>query len=207
MNGSETTIGLGAILFVFAWIGFHRGVRAELGTLALILGSRLLIERKGDWLVFVLNNLYRAILFVLKGGLTTEDPSPIFASLRQVRPLISREATPTFLLVLFVLIIIVAYTLLGRLRLFRGASSLLGALLGMINGYLVTFFFLPLLPEDLPEPLAFVTKTLPLGGNAEIQTATQPLRTLIQDHGSYVALGVVGLILLFVVRTIQPERG
>ncbi len=205
MTNRETLIALGTVLFIFAWIGFRRGLRAELGTLLLILGSRMLIERRGDWLIALINSLYRGLLFFLKGGLTSDEPGRVFAAVRSARPLISREIAPTLQLVLFVLSILAAYTVLNRLRLFQGASSLLGALLGAINGYLIIVFFLPLLPRDLPEPLEFLSEILPIAGRPEIQAAMRPLRALIDDYQSFVMVGVIGLLLFLVVRTIQPQ--
>ncbi|NOZ28768.1 MAG: hypothetical protein GXP39_12050 [Chloroflexi bacterium] len=206
MSNTGATIALGAILLVFGWIGFKRGLRAEISTLMLIISSRVLISRWGDQIVWWTNNLYRGALFVLKGGLSAQDPGQVFVAIRQAPPLISADFKPTYLVGLSVLAIILAYAI-SRLPLFRTGSSLLGALVGMINGYVVVQFFLRLLPRELPEPLALVAGRSSVTGGDQIRAATAPIRGLVGEYGSYLALAVIGGILFLVVNSIRPEKG
>ncbi|MCD6291683.1 MAG: hypothetical protein J7M34_14385, partial [Anaerolineae bacterium] len=85
-----------------------------------------------------------------------------------------------------------------------------GALLGMTNGYILLRIFLPKLPQSLPEPLALLSgrSSATAAGTSQVQVkeALKPLSGLVGGHGSYIILGIVGLIVVWVVSSIQPER-
>jgi len=204
VNGTEALIALGAILLVFGYLGFRHGSRAELTTLALILGSRWLLERRGDELVLWINRLYQGVLFLRHGGLTAQDPGQVFATIRSAQPLISADFKPAFLVGLTVLLIIMAYAI-GRLL--RAGSSLLGMLLGLLNGYIILQYFVSLLPHRLPEPLALLTGRPAPTGDREIQAVTTSVRQLLGEYDTYVVLVIVGVILIWVVGSIQPSKG
>jgi len=187
VNDTEKLIVLGALLLIFGWIGFKRGVRAELGTLALILGTQILMDRKGDLLVDWINKLYRAFLFAFKGGLGADDPGAVFAAVRKAPPLISQDFQPHFSVAVTVAAVVLAYIVIGRLRPFVGKASFLGGLLGLINGYLVIHLFLSRLPI-VPDPLNVLTGRTPIASSAQVRAATTPVRWFL------------------VVRSIQPEK-
>jgi len=204
VNSTEALIALGAILLIFGYLGFRHGSRAELTTLALILGLRWLLERRGDELVLWINRLYQAFLFLRRGGLTAEDPSRVFATVRSAQPLISADFKPTFLVGLTVLVVIAAYAI-GRLL--RAGSSLIGMLLGLVNGYIIIQFFVSLLPRRLPEPLSILMGRPSPAGDEEIRAMTAPVRHLLSEYDTYVVLAIVGVILIWVVGSIQPAKG
>lgn len=206
MNETQTLIAFLAILLIFGWIGRRRGTRAELSTLAFIVLTQALIRNYGDVLLFVINNLYRAVRFVLAGGLFVEDPTQVFAKVRNVGPLIGPEVAPVFWLVVTLALIWLGYQL-NRLKWFKGKASLLGGLAGMVNGYTILSILLPKLPRQIPDVLTLLEQPSQRGQiAAQVRSAARPVTALVDEHSTYVTLAVIGVILYLIVRTIQPEK-
>lgn len=205
MSRLETLITLIGFLVLFGWIGHRRGTRAELITLGVILGSRMAAELWGDRVVALVNRLHRFAVFVARGGVTAESPGEVWTRVSQAPPLISAERSSTFLLALLVLLVVTTY-LLSYIKLFRGKSSWRSVLLGMVNGYLLNAFFLPILPKGLPGPLAALSTAAPPERGVQIGVASEPLRAFLSQYRSVLWLGVIGLILYLIVRSIEPEK-
>lgn len=205
MSRLETLVTLLGFLVLFGWIGRRRGTRAELITLGVILGSRMAAELWGDRVIALMNRLYKFALFVLQGGVTAENPGEVWTRVSQAPPLISAELRSTFLLTLLVMLVVATY-LLSYIKLFRGKSSWWSILLGMVNGYLLNAFFLPILPKGLPGPLAALGAAAPSEREVQIGVASEPLRAFLSQYRSVLGLGVLGLILYLIVRSIEPEK-
>ncbi len=205
MSRLETLITLLGFLVLFGWIGRRRGTRAELITLGVILGSRMAAELWGDRVIALTNRLYKFALFLLQGGATAENPGEVWTRVSQAPPLISAELRSTFLLTLLVTLVVATY-LLSYIKLFRGKSSWWSVLLGMVNGYLLNTFFLPILPKGLPGPLAALGAATPAEREVQIGAASEPLRAFLSQYRSVLGLGVIGLILYLIVRSIEPEK-
>jgi len=200
-----SNIVLGAFLLLFGWLGYRRGSRAELATLVVTIGARLFLEARGPDLVKIINRMAVGFLFLVRGGFTSDNPSAVIASLRERGPLISDQAAPTFLLILFVGAVVLTY-LLGSAKQLKSKSTLWSALLGAANGLVLKTIFLPLLPQATPAPLAPLSALALGGGLSSMDAALQPLRALADRYGSAVALPVVVLVVYLVVRSIQPEK-
>jgi len=205
MSRFETLVALIGFLVLFGWIGRRRGTRAELITLGVILGSRMAVELWGDRVISITNRLCRFALFLLRGGVTADNPGEIWAKISQAPPLISADLKSTFLLTLLVILVVATY-LLSYIKLFRGKSSWWSALLGMVNGYLLNAFFLPILPKGLPGPLAVLGTAAPSERGVQIGVASESLRTFLDQYRSILWLGVIGLALYLIVRSIEPEK-
>ncbi|MCS7222502.1 MAG: hypothetical protein RML36_15935 [Anaerolineae bacterium] len=205
MSRLETLVTLIGFLALFGWIGHRRGTRAELITLGVILGSRIAVELWGDRLVAFVNRLHRFALFIVRGGVTAENPGEVWTRVSQAPPLISAELSSTFLLAFLVLLVVATY-LLSYVKLFRGRSSWWSVLVGMFNGYLLNAFFLPILPRGLPGPLAALSAAAPPEREVQIGVASESLRAFLGQYRSVLWLGVIGLILYLIVRSIEPEK-
>lgn len=141
----QLTVAIVAI-FVFAYIGYRRGILRELVATPII----LIAPKLGPWLGEVLkpwiNRFYKLLLFVRYGGLVTDDFSAVMDNIRKVPLLINtKEDAARAGLVFFLLVILCGY-LVGQWKV-KGpkdrASRLLGAALGAVNGYVLVQIVLP----------------------------------------------------------------
>jgi len=155
-----------AVVALFAFLGFRRGILRELVALPAIALAPLL----GPWLGQVLtpwaNRFYRLFLFARFGGLVTDDLAAIMEKVRQAPPLICTPADVTrFGAILFLAIIAGGY-LLGQWRI-KGQpdriARLLGAIMGTVNGYLLVRILV-----DRVWPTQFAVIVVPVGGVAQL---------------------------------------
>jgi len=148
-------IGIGVI---FGLIGFLRGVAREVITAIGIIVAYLILRLGERPLTVWVNRLYRMAVFAARGGLIAEDPTSIWARVRELPPLIETDAERlTFRLVAFTVLAVFSYMagnriLGGRPKAFGPFiiypgppffSRLLGIAVGLMNGYLVAHFTLP----------------------------------------------------------------
>ena len=137
-----------AIILVFAFIGYRRGILRELVAAPAILLAPIV----GPWLGVVLTpwvkRFYKLFLFARYGGLATDDFGPVMEKVRQAPPIIKSDADIVRLgLICFLVIIGLGYAL-GEWRIKRpdpkdAAARLLGAVMGGINGYMLFRAVLP----------------------------------------------------------------
>ena len=148
-------VGIGVI---FGLIGFLRGVAREIVTAIGIIVAYLILRWGERPLTAWVNRLYRMGVFAARGGLVAEDPTPIWARVRGLPPLIETDAEKlTFRLVAFAVLAVFSYIAgnrifrrraktFGPLIIYPGPplfSRLLGIAVGLMNGYLVANFAIP----------------------------------------------------------------
>jgi hypothetical protein len=147
---------MGIALATFAALGWRRGVNRELLqvvgiTLALLVSNRLAVE-----LGPAVNKFYKLGRFALSGGLTSDDPT---AAWRRAQALPELVKTPDQirLLALVVFSSIVGFFYLWGQQQIAGpgawALKFLGLCTGAVNGFLITYYLLPIL---LPKPQAVI---------------------------------------------------
>ncbi len=144
-----------ALLIVFGAIGFWRGWLREVGTLAGLLLGWMIVIAAGEAFVNVTNRLYLMIAFILQDGFDARQPAALIQSLRR-NPIVDPRHPDLFLGVVFAVLAVVAFVAASRyIAPATGWSSqALGSLVGVANGYLVTYlalhYFAPTARVRLP---------------------------------------------------------
>ncbi len=180
-----------AVIVLFAFIGYRRGLLRELVAAPAILVAPF----AGPWLGMVLkpwvNRFYKLFLFARFGGLFTDDFGPVMEKVQEVPPLISTEADEVTLgIVLFLLIILCGY-IIGEWRVkgpADGLARVLGAVMGAINGYV----------------LAQVV--LPRFWSAQFTVIVVPTASMLQLFHGHVALALVLAFVVLVVFALRQAR-
>ncbi|MCX6043876.1 MAG: hypothetical protein NT075_02090 [Chloroflexi bacterium] len=133
-------------LAFFGWIGWMRGRKREGFTLAVALGSWILLQRFSG--IFIsLANLGKKFFYLAKaGGLSSNSDTQTAAigTLKSVPPLLTAENAPGFLFVLWVIILILAYVLSSKAWLSKNNKADGWAVLfGLGSGLLYVTVLLP----------------------------------------------------------------
>jgi hypothetical protein len=175
-------------LLAFGALGFRRGWVRELATLGGLLLSWLFLALFGLTLVGWANKLGLMVAFTWRGGFDLADPTPLMRALK-AQPAIDPWRPELFHLVLFAAGALLAYVASGRLvaRPRVTAESVLGALAGALNGYLLAYVLLDYLRigQRLPGGLGLV------GGDA-----VGVLGRHVATVAIVVVVGAVGIALL-----------
>ncbi len=163
MNGSDIATIQGNILFwiiiaLFAWQGYQRGIWSELTKLAFILAGFLLGSPQylGDMLVKAINGFYMAFQFLIHGGLEAiatghfdaNTLSAIFEEISTIPKPISEDNVEMALFLVTLFLIFIGYLVSKIFK--KDRMPGLGLVVGAINGFLLSYIFLPLLPEEPP---------------------------------------------------------
>ncbi len=148
-------LAMSLILGVFGIMGLIRGVRRELYVSAAIAVAMLLVNVFGSGLVHPVNRSYRMMRFVQQGGLSAQDPATLQEISAQSDLIDSPRAEDRFKAIVFGFIILLGYLVGERFGgfVFGLVSRLLGFLVGIFNGFALTYFLLPIF---FPEPLALI---------------------------------------------------
>lgn len=140
---SLMTYVVAIVVLVFTGLGFWRGWLREAATLAGLLLSWSLVIFLGHALIDFLNRLYLIVAFIVQDGFDARSPGALIEEMRRSPPLDPRHPEVVFAL-LFVALLGLTY--LGTVRYVARANSLrgrvLGALVGIANGYLVVYLVL-----------------------------------------------------------------
>jgi uncharacterized membrane protein required for colicin V production len=139
-------------IVLFGLMGLRRGVFRELLTL---LGVFLAIV-VGKWGASSLepwvNRFYKLIMFALKGGLVTDDPSGVLEEMGVLTPLVTTDSDRLILGTAVFALVILAFYLLGEFVIDppkKISQRLAGVILAGVNGYFIAYF---LVPRHLPTP-------------------------------------------------------
>ena len=204
MLGTENLVVLLAILALFGYHGYRRGVQLEAVFTFTIVGARILITHFGNDITRYANNLHWIVQFVLAGGLGASDPGRFLQSVQgTTAPLVSKASQEVFLITFFLVVIGLAYWL-SRL-IWKMAKSWVGGMLGALNGYLLLYYFLPLLGGKAPEAAELARTTTDRA--ADLVSST-PVRALTkQDGASALLLLIIGIVVVIAARSVQPSKG
>ncbi len=186
------TYVVAVVIVVFGAIGFQRGWLREVGTLASLLLAWFILIALGDTLVGLVNRLQLMVEFTLRGGFDASAPGALLQEIRH-HPLLDSRHPDGFLGVLFVVLAALAY--LGALRFAPAAASasarILGALIGLVNGYLVTYLCLRYLA-----PTTLAITAIPWNPGGVVDLLGRYLPTLL----------VVGVLLAIGIALISSKR-
>lgn len=140
---SLMTYVVAIVVLVFAGLGFWRGWLREAATLAGLLLSWSLVVFLGHALIDFLNRLFMILAFIVQDGFDARSPGALIEELRRNPPIDPGHPEAVFAL-LFVALLGLTY--LGTARYVARADGLrgrvLGALVGISDGYLVVYLFL-----------------------------------------------------------------
>ncbi len=162
MNGTavnlQSNILFWIIIALFAWQGYQRGIWAELSKLAFIVAGFLLgsPEYLGNTLVKAINGFYMAFQFLIHGGLQAiatghfdaDTLAKIFEEIASIPKPISKDNTQLALFLVTLFLIGIGYLVSKLFK--KDKMPGLGLVAGAVNGYLLSYIFLPLLPNTPP---------------------------------------------------------
>ena len=147
---------LGLAVGSFGLLGLRRGVNRELFSVIGVALAITLSETIASALGPQVNLFYKLGNFALGGGVTGGDPVGAWQKAQEARALIQTpDDMRLFSLAIFFLIVLVFY-LLGQQRIQEAGGlvpSVLGLLAGCVNGFLMAYYFFPIV---FPNPLAVI---------------------------------------------------
>ncbi len=148
----EVLIILATIMAIFGVIGYTHGTRFSLFYAALALLGIIMLERIGDTLIRMIDLFYRVGRAMLGGGFKAMSGGEggfgkLGELVEKIPSLLGQDDKPLALALLLLLIMLVGFAL-GKLKVFKNKTSVLGLAVGLLTGYVVSAYLLqPLLPE------------------------------------------------------------
>ena len=149
---------LAAVMLISGVIGLIRGWIGQLAILALIISLWSLFSFAGNTLIEFVNNMYRGIIF-LASCVMDADPCACFETSHIMERTLIDSHNPgqvrLFFSVVLALTAFLAYLFVIRLGRMAPLLSrkLLGALVGALNGFVLSYLLLPSVLQQLPIPL------------------------------------------------------
>ncbi|NOZ71964.1 MAG: hypothetical protein GXP38_08625 [Chloroflexi bacterium] len=216
VSDPERTILFLALLGVFAYQGYQRGVIAELVKLALILAG-FAVGRPtllGLSLIRILNTFYYGLVLMASGGakalatgdLTGEPMSNALAKARGSQ-LINAENQDIALFIMMILLIVVGYVVSRNVK---RTNPIMGLLAGTFNGLVLTYFFLPALPDQVPiQPPPGAEEVFSQGapnlGEVGVQIALAPFAILYQQVNTWIIPILILVITLIALTHVKKK--
>lgn len=198
-------------LAFFGWIGWTRGSRREGFTLAIGLGSWILLQEFGDVFVRIANLLGKFVAFVRAGGLGANS-NAAFAAIGSAQPWVDDTNRAGFLFIVWVVILILGYVISG-LKLFNKNNKSDGwaVLFGMISGLLYAAVLLPrlitlIVPGDVTaaQVLRSSNALKVLGGTlTTLRSALVNVWQLVKPQSSIIILIVLTLLLVLAASSLR----
>ena len=127
-------------IVAFGVIGFWRGWLREVGTLAGLLLSWLIVTALHDPLIGFVNRLALIWTFTLRGGFDVNQPGVLIAVLKRA-PLVNSAHAATFAGLVLVVLALISYLAAQRFVTppANPSAQVIGALVGLVNGYLLLY--------------------------------------------------------------------
>jgi hypothetical protein len=207
---------LAIILAAFAFIGYRRGIWREVASLAMLLGTFTVVEESPQPLIRHMDALYTEVMLAVKSGLGDLSAGDLEASVAKLeaieKPFAGRFEGLAPLAVMFAAA--AGGYLVGRLIKSK-QSSFRGAVLGMLNGYVLSASFLPWLPEltdgDLPLPFAREGEGLLTAAGREVGEAAASLTSptvleWLSLNGGLPLAAILALLFTFAVWRMKPKK-
>lgn len=137
-------------------IGFWRGWLREIVTLASLLVVWMILDALGGALVGFVNHVYLTLGFVARDGVDSAHPAALIQLLRQ-SPLVDPRHPNFYFGVLMTVAVVAVYYAASRFVAPAAgwSSQALGALVGLANGYVVTYLGFRFFAPDARVNLAF----------------------------------------------------
>lgn len=203
-------IFVAAAMAVFATFGFLRGAKAMAVALLILFVTCALVEKRPDLLIKTVNGMYMGTMLVLKGGLgdiAAGDFDAISETFQSIEPLIQTEQQEAHALVLIILGAVGIGLLISHFL--QGKHSILGGVLGLAYGYLLSAAILPLLfdvpASSLPIPLLRPIQDLDVWVDRLIEALAKPEN--IQIAAIAIAIGIVLVVILSLTYSRRSKRG
>jgi hypothetical protein len=188
---SATYVVIAAVL-LFGLLGFKRGWLREVPTLAGLLIAWLILLVAASPLIDLVNRADLMLRFTLQGGFDSASPGTLLQELRH-SPLVDPRHSGEFLGVLFGVLAVVAFVAASRFGPAPAGAAArgLGVLVGIANGYLVSYLGLRYLA-----PAARVGPILSAGPGSVADLLAQYLPTLL----------LVGVVLAIAIALLSSHR-
>ena len=218
-NGGDhlhIVVVLAAIMAAFGIIGYRRGIWREAASLAVLLAAFAVVEKSPQQLIGYMNALYVGLVLVIKSGLNDLNAGDLEAAadkLRSVDKPFEGSYEGLALLAVMVIATIVGF-LVGRL-IKEQRSSIGSAVLGVLNGYILSAACLPWLSglsrNDLPVPFIRMGEGLVVenGGRATSiasDLALPPMLDWLSLQGGLPFVALLALLFVFAVWRMRPKR-
>ena len=168
---------MGFALAAFALLGWRRGANRELLQVVGITIALLASNRLATSLRPAVNKFYKLGSFALKGGLTSDDPTAAWRKAQALPDLIKTPEQVQLLALVVFLFIIVFFYLWGQQQVSGPGTTalrILGLCTGAVNGFLITYYLLPIV---LPKPQAVIK--LPSGALKTTMVQSQTIAYVV----------------------------
>jgi hypothetical protein len=207
---------LAAIMAIFGIVGYRRGVRPEVASLLVLLVAFTVVERSPQRLIGYMNALYIGFNLVIKSGLNDLNAGDLEAAAAKLEAIDKpfQGAYQGFALLAVMVVAAVIGFLLGRF-IKKQEPSAGGALLGLLNGYILSAAFLPWLSglseNDLPVPFIRKGEGLSLDTGSRVgETAATlhlpPLLEWLSLKGGLPLVVLLALLFVFAVWRMRPKK-
>ena len=196
----QGVITLALFLAGFGYLGWRRGSRREfVALLGIILGHRVWTTELGERFVLWVNQWYIMMKIGIEARFDPIKMAELSANIGQIKPLITPERQDAFLFFTFLALVMLGYAL-GQTSFAEAPHSLVGALMGMVNGYLLVLWLFPTLFAVLPSaPPGRSAAARVAGGASTRDVLAQGIRELAAvfglEAGQLLLLVVGGLVL------------
>lgn len=210
------------IIAIFAWQGYQRGLISELVkfgfiALGLAVGTPDLM---GTAVIKAINGFYLATQFLIHGGLKAiatgnfdaATVSNIFKVITKLPRLVPKNHMDLALFLVMLLLIGMGYII----SIFSKTKSPgLGLVAGAINGLMISYIFLPLLPDKAPftlndfSPAGIFRQLLALISylsNATLKGVNSLLDFLMTIFGAWTIPIILLTILIILLTSLKPSR-
>ncbi len=212
MQEAQTTqtwqgmITLALFLAGFGYLGWRRGYRREVvALLGIIFGHRVWTTSLGDKVVAWVNQTYVMARIAVEAQFDLAKMMQLTANINKIKPLITPERKEPFLFFTFLGLVLLGYAI-GYSDMFDGLlqspPSLVGALVGAVNGYLIVIWLFPTLFSVLPgAPPGRPVAARAAGGVTTRDVMAQGIKELAGIFGldpGQLLVVVVGILVLWV---------
>lgn len=162
---TETQVLIAFMLYLvfFGWIGARRGVWPEVVLLFVTVGSWVLLQERGTFIVRLTNFAGKFLVLVQSGGLSgsTEDA---LQAVQQAPNVITDENVDGFLFLVWAAIVLVTFIVGSDKRWSKhNQHKVLAILFGVINGIVFAALLLPVLGQLLETAPGIAVEEAPLG--------------------------------------------
>jgi uncharacterized membrane protein required for colicin V production len=168
---------IGAAAVLFGYLGFRRGIGRELLQLLGILIGMLVASQLAPAMQGLINRFYRLFRLFSGGGLFVGDLMQAWQEVQALPDLIRTPQNVQMLIIVTFIVVMLIFYLIGQLLLPQPKSlilRILGAFIGVINGFLIIYFLFPIV---LTRPEAIIR--LPTGEVQQVLTDEQTMARMV----------------------------
>lgn len=212
---TETQVLIAFILYLvfFGWIGARRGVWPEVVLLAVTVGSWVLLQERGTFVVRITNFAGKFLVLLQSGALGGEDTGAALEVVQQAPNVITDDNVDGFLFLVWATIVLITFIVGSDRRWSKHNKHKIAAIaLGVVNGIVFAALLLPVLASLLEGTPTVADQEAPLGSLFALVsalwqmtvTALQNFWAWVQPVSPTVWLLIITLLLLLIA---WPMRG